>query len=329
VEEYIERCITSLQQQDIPKSEYEIIIINDGSPDNSKDVILRLIQQYENIVFIDQENQGVSRARNAGIDKAQGEYLLFIDPDDYVEINALAQVLTYADQYRAEVCFLGYTFLGVDGEVREKIFYTAFTNAIYTGAQAYVNSRRQKQIDPDKSVAILYNREFVNRNSIRYIADVPYLEDGEIIARILCMAERCVFNGKGFYQRTTRIGSATNSNLFYTDKATHGFIRAASNLKKFSTNTVLNIEQKLFLNQPIAKFTFLAVRSSIYKMNFEKIRNVKKMLCKEGLKKLELEGVLSDYRLPVKLYNISYAVFLIHLFCTNVFTSINSKLNTK
>jgi glycosyltransferase involved in cell wall biosynthesis len=73
VEEYIEKCILSLQHQDIPEADYELIITNDGSPDNSLSIIRNLKKSYSNIVLIDQENQGVSIARNNAIARATGD----------------------------------------------------------------------------------------------------------------------------------------------------------------------------------------------------------------------------------------------------------------
>ena len=67
VASYVERCIRSLENQDIPKEDYELICINDGSPDNCKEIIVRLQKEFSNIILIDQENQGVSRARNNGV----------------------------------------------------------------------------------------------------------------------------------------------------------------------------------------------------------------------------------------------------------------------
>uniref|UniRef100_UPI0030DB473E glycosyltransferase family 2 protein n=1 Tax=uncultured Imperialibacter sp. TaxID=1672639 RepID=UPI0030DB473E len=92
VEEYLERCVRSLEDQDIPRSDYEIIVVNDGSPDNSKEVVERLQRELSNIILINQENQGVSMARNAGIDRASGEYLVVVDPDDYVAPNSFASI---------------------------------------------------------------------------------------------------------------------------------------------------------------------------------------------------------------------------------------------
>ena len=82
VERYVNKCLLSLEDQDIPMEDYEIICINDGSPDNSREVVIRLQKEFNNIILIDQENQGVSCARNAGINSACGEFVLFIDPPE-------------------------------------------------------------------------------------------------------------------------------------------------------------------------------------------------------------------------------------------------------
>ena len=89
VELYLAKCLDSLVIQDIQKHEYEIIIINDGSTDSSKDIIKSYLKKYSNIRYIVQENQGLGGARNTGILNACGKYLMFVDSDDYIEKNCL------------------------------------------------------------------------------------------------------------------------------------------------------------------------------------------------------------------------------------------------
>jgi glycosyltransferase involved in cell wall biosynthesis len=233
VDSFVEKCIRSLEDQDIPKDSYEIICINDGSPDRSRETVLRLMLEFSNIILIDQENQGVSHARNNGINKAVGKYLLFVDPDDYIDPGCFARTLSNSEEQQAQVSFLGFTFRNENDSVRKCVFNQKEAGNVYPGIEAYFLARGDGRTDPDRMWAILFEKEFINLHGLRYLPDVPYLEDGELIARILCLAERCIFDGRSFYQRTTRPGSATNSKLFQSEKATNGFLLAASNLKRF------------------------------------------------------------------------------------------------
>ena len=90
VESFIERCVSSLCNQNIPDDEYEIIIVNDGSTDNTLAKIKSIISDNtsKNIILIDKPNGGLSSARNAGMKVASGEYVVFLDSDDYLDNKA-------------------------------------------------------------------------------------------------------------------------------------------------------------------------------------------------------------------------------------------------
>lgn len=95
-EEYIIRCLESLQNQDIEKDKYEIILINDGSQDKTLEYAENFSRNYKNIKIITQENGGASVARNRGIDEAVGKYIWFVDGDDYVVENRMGILLEKA-----------------------------------------------------------------------------------------------------------------------------------------------------------------------------------------------------------------------------------------
>jgi glycosyltransferase involved in cell wall biosynthesis len=305
VEAYVERCLRSLEAQDIPKHEYEIICVNDGSPDDSRKVVVRVQNEFENIILIDQDNQGVSRARNSGIEKAAGEYLLFIDPDDFIDRNSISGVLARAEIMDAQVSFLGFTFLNEDGSVRSRISNENQVGQVFSGIKAYFLSRGYGETDPDRMWAVLFKREFLNSNKLRFLDGMPYLEDGELIARILCLADRCIFDGRSFYQRTTRPGSATNSRLFHSEIATNGFLGAAVSLKEFKDDKLLNHTQKIFLNQPIAKFILLAVNSSTGKGQFRKLVSTINILRKLSYTRISIDGCTKIFRFYGKMFNLS------------------------
>ncbi len=96
---YMRKCIDSLLQQDISPSRYEIILVNDGSPDNSKEIADEYAAKYSNIRVFSHENIGLAGARNTGLQNARGEYICFVDPDDYILENSFAALLA---QMRSE-----------------------------------------------------------------------------------------------------------------------------------------------------------------------------------------------------------------------------------
>ena len=105
VEPFLRKCVHSLEQQDLAAEHYEVILVNDGSTDHSGELCTELAKQYENIKVIEQENQGLSAARNAGMDVARGKYMMFVDSDDYIETNVIGRVLEVAERSKAELCF--------------------------------------------------------------------------------------------------------------------------------------------------------------------------------------------------------------------------------
>ena len=93
VEKYVEKCLRSCAEQDLPSDEYEIIVVNDGTKDSSLEIVERVAKDYSNIAIISQENAGLSAARNKGLSLAKGEYIWFIDSDDWIEKNCLQKII--------------------------------------------------------------------------------------------------------------------------------------------------------------------------------------------------------------------------------------------
>ena len=90
VEKYIEECLLSLVNQTY--KDIEIIIINDGSTDKTKEIIIEYQEKYKNITGYNQKNNGVSVARNLGLKIAKGEYVIFVDPDDYLDSTMIEKM---------------------------------------------------------------------------------------------------------------------------------------------------------------------------------------------------------------------------------------------
>jgi len=315
VEDCLSRCLTHLTDQDFSDSDYEIICVNDGSPDNSREIVKEFQKNHPQIKLIDQENKGVSVARNEGLKSAEGKYVMFIDSDDFVERKSLAEKLQIIEEQKCQVGFLGFTILDEAGNKEKEVYYESYPPEILDGKNAYFKTHFEGSSDPDRIYAVVLEKQFLLWNSLYFTPDVPYLEDGELLTRILCLAERCFFVQGPFYLRTTRPGSATNSDLFVSMKAIDGFIKSAVNLTTFKNTATTNELQKRFLNQPIVKYVILAYSAAFSSRKFANFRYVCREFKSHGLHRVDIKDCKSMYRRLGRVYNTSgYLLFLYLLF---------------
>ncbi|WP_264522049.1 glycosyltransferase family 2 protein [Flavobacterium sp. N1994] len=310
VEGYIEKCIRSLADQDLSTEEYEIIVTNDGSPDRCREIVEELQKEYSNLILINQENQGVSMARNNAIAIAQGEYILPIDPDDYVVPNVLKSVYENAKSRNLDVLYLAYEIFDLEGNSVWETDYESKNDTIFDGVEGYFAPRSVEMKDPDRSWAVLYRLEMLNQNGINYPKNVPFLEDGLFLGKVFTVAKRVGFLSAKFYQRATRMGSATNSKLLFSKKAIDGFLLAVNDLMYFSKTIPNQSKERGLINHVTAKFVFLPLSSCLKSNNFKDFFKIINALKKLGLKKLDLYGCSGVYLRYGIAYNKSIAHFM-------------------
>jgi glycosyltransferase involved in cell wall biosynthesis len=311
VEDYIEKCIRSLEDQDIPKTDYEIIVTNDGSPDRCKEIVESLQQEFSNIVLVDQENQGVSMARNNAIAIAKGRYVMPIDPDDYVVPQLLKSILDRTESDHLDVLVLGFEIFDPRGTSIWKTDYRQQESQVYSGVEGYFASRGYEIRDPDRSWAILYRNEMLQQHQLQYPKDVPFLEDGCFLLKVFAVANQVGFSNINFYQRTTSEGSATVSGVFYSDKAIDGFLKAAANLKIFAHSCELTFIQQGLLNHGIVKYIVLSISQDVSIRSFGRFIATLDKLKAKGFSKLSTSGVRGSYKTYARWYNISPYFFFV------------------
>lgn len=299
--------------QDIHRDDFEIICINDGSPDNSREIVLHLKKEFPNILLVDQENQGVSVARNTGVERATGRFLLFIDPDDYVCENSLGMILKHADLKSAQLTVPGYTYLDSQGSIIGEKTFGSYQGNILNGIDAYYILRghglkpenHSDEIIPDSSVGIIFEADFFRKKCLGYVPGIILFQDAEILARIHCVADRCLLLNQFLYNAVIRKGSATHSDQFYKQRVRNGFILAARNISVFRQIGLLNEKQKLFLNGPVVQFVLLALYSAATTRSIKKYADVVSDLNNSGLGKLKLKGCKGYHLICGLFYNLS------------------------
>ncbi len=310
VSDFIEKCLISLEQQDIPHSDYEIIVINDGSPDDSAAIVTRMQASFPNILLLNQANQGVSVARNNGIAQARGKYIMAIDPDDYVLPNTFQRILDKADAQQLDVFYLNFEIFDAHGKSVWQTNFTQLEDKIFDGVSGYYAPRVPDGRDPNRSWAILYRREMLEKYSLKYPKDVPFLEDGAFLVKVFAVAERVGFDVGKFHQRTTSKGSATVTGVYHTEKAINGFLKAAADLREFSEANRFGMPQQGLLNHGMANFVLLSLFSQVSLGKIKALQHTIKKIKATGFSQLQTQGVVDPYRTYAIRFNISPYFFL-------------------
>lgn len=112
-EKYLKRCIDSIINQGFDMSKVEIILINDGSKDNSLKICNEYKEKFSNVIVIDKKNGGVSSARNAGLKIAKGKYILFVDSDDYISNNSFKELYSFFEKNYYEIDAVTYPIMNM------------------------------------------------------------------------------------------------------------------------------------------------------------------------------------------------------------------------
>lgn len=200
---YLEKCVHSCFDQNVDKSLYEVILINDGSTDNSLDLCEKLKIQYPDINLISQENKGLSGARNTGLGHAIGEYVWFVDSDDWITENCLANIINQIEKYHTDVFWLGHDLVP-HGKVHN-IFIPNKIDTPISGEDFFAN-----QLNGLFYIwKFIYKRDFLMKNKLEFYEGIVY-EDLEFTPRALYLAKTCYTIPKVYYHYLIREGSIVN-----------------------------------------------------------------------------------------------------------------------
>lgn len=200
VEKYIKKCLDSLVNQTL--SDIEIIVVNDGTPDNSQIIIDEYVKNYpDKVISIVKENGGQGSARNIGLGKATGEYIGYVDSDDYVELNMYEELYDKAKENDSDIIICGNNIVYENNykkisEINYDNKYNNFENAFF-GKMAVWNK--------------LYKKEILINNNIKFKEKVWY-EDFAFTLKTLVNAKTIAFLDKSLYNYLWREGSTMNNN---------------------------------------------------------------------------------------------------------------------
>lgn len=203
VEQYIRKCVRSICRQSYKN--LEIILVNDGSKDNSGIVCDELAQKDSRIKVIHKENGGLSSARNAGISIATGEYFSFIDSDDFIDEEMLCEMQKAMEEENKDIACCG-RVVDVYGN-HENIEYTLNKRKVYSKQAAIKQVLHLSEIDVS-ACDKLYRRGLFD--NLRY-PEGKISEDAAIIFELLNISNGVVHVGKPFYHYVFRKKSISKS----------------------------------------------------------------------------------------------------------------------
>lgn len=189
VEKYIRKCLNSVFSQNFPNNEVEVIVVNDGTPDNSMQIV-KEFSSNPSLRIINQENKGLSGARNTGIEAACGEWIWFVDSDDWIEEGFLPKVLPLL--YTQEEDVLRFKIREYEEatntvvKTRKSICETQIISC--SGAEMILAEMNlQCKITPIQTFII--RRSLITKNNLRFVCGI-YHEDKEFSPRLLISANQ-------------------------------------------------------------------------------------------------------------------------------------------
>lgn len=209
VEKYLPKCLDSIVGQTYKN--LEIICVNDGSPDNSIDILNSYAAKDSRIVILNKENGGVSSSRNAGIRIATGEYIVFVDSDDWLDTDTIQSAVSSMEKDNVEMVFWGYVreFSGYSDEKKifssDKIFNKEEThNIIQRRMIGLVDEELRNPENADALVPVwgkLFRTEIIRQNKLEFI-DLKLIgtsEDAFFNLEYFMFINSCKFINKPYY----------------------------------------------------------------------------------------------------------------------------------
>ncbi len=299
IEDYLVECIESIINQ-IDKSEVEIILINDGSTDNCKSICEEYVKMHKNIFLINQSNCGQGSARNLGLETAKGEFVWFVDGDDWIIDNTINKILENLNKFDLEMLEFSFQF-----------YYQKtkkFASSLY-GEKNIETTNGIDFIKKNERVLIpvwlyIYKKSFLKINKIIFNEET-FSEDEKFNWDCFCFVNKIKKIDLIVVNYRIRSNSLINSNVFEKRiKSSIFILDYFNNLKKINYFELIDVENKIndYLNQ---FFSFLIKSNLSFNLKIKYFKKVKKIIPK--IQSFESERKIVS--LEKKIYNFNVYLF--------------------
>lgn len=299
-EKYIKQCLDTIFRQEMNESDFEVIVIDDGSKDSGYSLAFEYAKRHQNILVVKQENQGVACARNNALEKATGDYVTFVDADDMLVSGSLRTLLKIAVENKADIVKASHKEVSEDAVCED--FSSGHDNCstqVMTGEEAIVNVTRMKE---GYCWGYLISRKLITDNRLSFPPKVAFMEDWAFITQAI-LKSRTFVNADVLLYLYRRNSSSCMANVT-TEKMLLGCqaIDIVANLtkdtsgdvrKKLSDNVCVNINIVLW---------FTIHYRSIFRRKKEIIKALLQLL--QQVDRTYIPGNLKLFRLCPRMYII-------------------------
>lgn len=238
MEKYLPKCLESLIKQTL--KDIEIICVNDGSMDNSLAILKEFASKDSRIRIIDNQHQGVAKTRNTGIEQSTGEYIGFVDSDDYIDIDFFEKLYNSATKSNSDIA--------IASILKHKNFFNIY-NAKYTKEETAITIQDKIKLCEDKKHFFfyawnkIYHSGFIKENNIKF-------SEGQIYEDVMFAIKALYYSNKiiSVYGTKYHYIEHENSLTKYKDKTgekEHDLIKAYSELQEFCNSKNIEISERL------------------------------------------------------------------------------------
>lgn len=298
VEDYIRGTLDSIYNQKVDEDLFEVIVVNDGTPDNSMDIVQEFADAHGNLSVINQQNQGLSAARNAGMEKATGDFIWVVDSDDYITENSIQGALGSIEKYPMVdmFCFDLYEQRGMSltpTTLFSKPIYQKYYDEIHDG---YFYCRK---LPTGVSPKFLFRRKFLQEHGLEFTSGI-YHEDQDFLIRCYTKAKRILPLRNIWYIYNIReSGSITST---FKIKRFHDLLWIAKNFRKLA-NKDNDSQERTILEEGVFSLVF-GILNSKYRSNEEfdaflkdNIKSLKSLLFSSYFRSLRKNSLGKSWRL--------------------------------
>lgn len=289
-EKYLNKCLTSILTQTY--SNIEVIIINDGSNDNSLSICEKFKEKDNRIRIITQENKGVSYSRNRGIREALGDYIMFVDSDDFISNNYIELMYKETSQNNYEVCISGMTFCDENEKVIKTELYKNYNIELNFGEiiPSIINT-----IYFCSSCKTLFKRDIILKNKILFNNKLKFGEDFKFSFDALRNSKKTGYlSFAGYFYRENRNSSTQNKDIDVIKQYLQDSLDVLAYINTFTKNDTI-IYNRMFSKLNLALRKVCVVDKITYKNfkkiydDFESIFNQKAKIKKVNIKMIDYE----------------------------------------